>query len=194
MDSRRMDTRSAMDSASGELCPLSLHETFPDFYGELRELARRHLGREPRPPTLEPTALVHEAFLRLRQDRKGRWASVAEFLAAAAVAMRRVLIDRARRRRSQKRGGGRAPLRLSEVSPRAREVVASEEHLRLLDLEEAMARLAEIDPVKGAIVILRFLWGQSVKECAAALSISEAKVKADWAFARAWLEVEVRGR
>jgi RNA polymerase sigma factor (TIGR02999 family) len=157
----------------------------PVVYDELRVIARRQLRRELGNRTLETTGLVHEAFIRLVDDtrvtRKGR----AYFFAAAARAMRQVLVDHARSRNAQKRGGGLAPVTLS----RADDIAADADHFatELLALDMALEELASLNPRQARVVECRFFAGMSVGETAEALEVSERTVKADWALARAWL-------
>jgi len=156
----------------------------PMVYDELRLLARRQLGRE-RDPTVEATALVHEAFLRLvdhtRVTRKGR----AYFFAAAARAMRQVLVDRARRRNARKRGGGGVPVTITDL-PEV-EVEADRFAAAVLELDGALGELAELNPRHARVVECRFYAGMTVGDTAQALDVSERTVKNDWALARAWL-------
>ena len=152
---RLLDAAAAGDGrAAAELLPL--------VYGELRELAAARLAREPAGQTLQPTALVHEAYLRLVGADPGRsWEGRGHFLAAAAVAMRRILVDRARRRQADKHGGGRG-----RVDFRAVEAVGDLPPDRLLALDEALTRLAHHDPLAGQLVHLRYFAGLSVEEAA----------------------------
>lgn len=154
----------------------------PLLYDELRALAHRQLGRERSDHTLRTTALVHEAYLKLvdhtRVTRHGR----AYFFAAAAHAMRQVLIDRARRRGAVKRGGGAKMVTLGDDAA-AVDAYASE----LLDLDDALQRLAQHSPRQVKVVEYRFFAGMTVDETAAALGVSPRTVEADWAMARAWL-------
>ena len=163
----------------------------PIVYDELRRLARRQLAQERGDLTVETTGLVHEAFLRLvdhtRVTRKGR----AYFFAAAARAMRQVLVDQARRRKAQKRGGGEAPVTLTDAPEAVAEVdrFASE----VLELDQALAQLAELNPRHARVVECRFYAGMSVGETAEALEVSERTVKNDWSLARAWLYRRLSG-
>jgi RNA polymerase sigma factor (TIGR02999 family) len=159
----------------------------PLVYDQLRELAAARLAAEAPGHTLDATALVHEAYLRLvgPADRR-RWADSGHFFAAAAAAMRRILVDHARAKRARKRGGGarREPL---EAVP------APEPDEELLALDEALGRLAARDPVKARLVELRYFAGLTGEQAAAALGISPTTADRYWAFARAWLQAEVRG-
>jgi RNA polymerase sigma factor (TIGR02999 family) len=154
-------------------------------YDELRRLAAGHLAREAPGHTLNATALVHEAYLRLGGPAAGGWQSRGHFFAAAAEAMRRILIDHARRRRAARRGGGRRRVPLGE----AEAVLASPDDL--LDLDEAIARFAAEEPRKAQLVKLRFFAGLTAPEAADALGISVATAERWWAFARAWLYAEL---
>jgi RNA polymerase sigma factor (TIGR02999 family) len=162
-----------------------------EVYAELRRLAAAQLAREAPGQTLQPTALVHEAYLRLvplapAESPGTQSVERNRFLAAAATAMRRILIDRARARKAQKRGGGRGR---ADVDPD--QVAAPERPDDLLALDEALTRLAEKDPRKVRLVELRYFAGLTLDEAAAALDISPATADRDWAFARAWLHREL---
>jgi RNA polymerase sigma factor (TIGR02999 family) len=157
-------------------------ELLPLVYEELRELADRFLATEQRGGTLQPTALVHEAYLRLVGSDSAGWENRAHFFGAAARAIRRILIDRARARRAARRGGGRA-LRLQTDAPLAADVPSVD----VLELDEALEKLAALDPQKARVVELRFFGGLSVDETAATLGVSASTVARDWVFARTWL-------
>jgi RNA polymerase sigma-70 factor, ECF subfamily len=157
-------------------------ELLPLVYEELRELADRFLAAEKPGATLQPTALVHEAYLRLVGSEKAGWENRAHFFGAAARAIRRILIDRARARRTARRGGDR-PLRLDTDAPLA----GPEPSLDVLALDEALEKLASIDAQKARVVELRFFGGLSVDETAATLGVSASTVARDWVFARSWL-------
>jgi len=152
-------------------------------YDELRRLAASYLRRERPDHTLQPTALVHEAFVRLVDQRRIDWSNRAQFMGVAAVMMRRILVNYARDRIAAKRGGGaeRVPLTLAGAVSGAAEV-------NLLDLHEALERLAEAHRRKARIVELKFFAGLTNDEIAATLRISPATVERDWKFARAWLQ------
>ena len=158
------------------------------LYAELRELAQREMARERRDHTLQATALVHEAYLRLFGDENTGFADRESFFAAAANAIRRVLVDHARKRAREKRGGGvvRVPLDGLDVA----EPLADEE---LLALDDALARLKEFDPTKARIVELRFFAGLSIEELVKALGASESTIRREWRMARAWLRAEMDG-
>ncbi|MCB9892333.1 MAG: sigma-70 family RNA polymerase sigma factor [Planctomycetes bacterium] len=157
----------------------------PFLYRELRRLAVRRMGRESDTHTLDATALVHEAWLRLG-ERTGSYRNRAHFFGAAALAMRAILVDHARRVRSIKAGGRRRRLSLSQV-----ELSQEERTLDALSLGEALERLEAVAPDKATVATMRFLFGCSVEETAEALACSAAKIKKDWAFARAWLKREL---
>ena len=168
--------------AAGELLPL--------VYDELRQLASAKMARESAGHTLQPTALVHEAWLRLGGDAAPSFQNRAHFFGAAAEAMRRILIERARRRLAAKHGGGTAPVELDEIeipSP-----VADDD--QLLAVNEALEKFAVLDPRKAELVKLRYFVGMSFDEAAAALGIAVPTAKQWWAYARAWLTVELRAR
>lgn len=163
-------------------------ELLPVVYQELRRLAGAYLRRERPGQTLQPTALVHEAYLRLLKDKPERWQNRAHFCAIAAHAMRQILIERARARNAQKRWGGQARITLDEgVAGQAGQSID------LLALDHALERLAALDAEQARIVELRFFGGLTVEETAEALSISPATVKRHWAVARAWLARELEG-
>jgi RNA polymerase sigma factor (TIGR02999 family) len=162
-------------SAAAELLPL--------VYGELRQLARARMARLAPGQTLQPTALVHEAYLRLVAQDRVEWQNRAHFLAIAASMMRRVLVDHGRRQKAKKRGGPAARVTLDDgLAP------SMPRELDLLALDEALDALAALDEQKARIVELRAFGGLEVEETAAALGISPATVKRHWAFALAWLQ------
>src|SRR5262245_22442623 len=159
-------------------------EMLPEVYDELRKLARARLARErDAHQTLQPTALVHEAYLRVSGDRNERiWDRRGHFFAAAALAMRRILVERARHYQRIKHGGAEQRVEMDSgimrVDPSLTDLVA---------VDEALTRLEQTDPRKAQIVSLRYFAGLSVEETAAALDLSPATVKNEWKFARAWL-------
>ena len=160
----------------------------PLVYDELRKLAARRLKREDPGHTLQATALVHEAYLRLvGRDETRSWNSRGHFFAAAARAMRRILVDNARRKGAQKRGVGLERRPLDEVA-------APQPDDELLALDEALQALAASDPVKARLVELRYFAGLTGEQAARVLGISPATADRHWAFAKAWLRNEVRGR
>ena len=157
----------------------------PWVYEELRRLARHYLGRSPE-HTLQPTALVHEAYLKLADPRSADARSQTHFRAIAAVAMRQVLVDHARSRGREKRGGDRERVTLvSAIHP------APEASWDAEALESALSRLAVLDPRATRVVEMRFFAGMSEEEVAEALGVSDRTVRNDWRMARAWLRVEL---
>ena len=167
----------------------SLDSLLPVVYQELRRLAASYIRHEKPGQTLQPTALVHEAYLRLMKDRPDRWQNKAHFCAIAAHSMRQILIERARARNAQKRWGEKARITLEEEL-----VQGGERAVDLLALDEAIERLAALDPAQARIVELRFFGGLTVEETADALDVSPATVKRHWTVARAWLARELEGR
>jgi RNA polymerase sigma factor (TIGR02999 family) len=162
-------------------------ELFVLVYEELRRVADRCLAEEARGQTLQPTALVHEAYLRLIGGSGASWRSRAHFFHAAARAIRRILIDRARARRRERRGGGARRLSLDA----AQCVAVDGPSFDVLELDEALERLAELDPQKARIVELRFFGGLDVDETARTLRVSASTVARDWRFSRTWLHREL---
>ncbi|HEY7233400.1 MAG TPA: ECF-type sigma factor [Gemmatimonadaceae bacterium] len=160
-------------------------------YAELRRQARRALGREGEGHTLQPTALVHEAWLRLDGQHDARWESRAQFFAVAAQMMRRVLVDHARTRRALKRGAAAEQITLGGADAVAPEPAL--DAVDLLALDDALARLAALDPRKARLVELRYFAGLSIPEAAETLGISPATVGREWAVARIWLRRELQG-
>jgi RNA polymerase sigma factor (TIGR02999 family) len=158
----------------------------PLVYAELRRQAALALRREDEGHTLQPTALVHEAWLRLAGQRNGRWQSRTQFLAVAAQMMRRVLVDHARTRRALKRDGG-VQVTLAD----AEHAAAPSDQVDVLALDEALERLAILDTRKARLVELRYFAGLSIPEAAAALGVSQATVIREWAIARMWLRREL---
>ena len=167
----------------------SRNEMLPTMYGELRRVARRYLGRERKNHTLQPTALVHEAWLRLQNERGGPWQGRTHGLALGAQAMRRLLVDHGRHQKRQKRGGGVQPLVLDDLlNAAATQGVPVED---LLTLEAALTRLEAIDARAAQVISLRFFSGMSNPEVAEHLGVSVRTVEGDWAHARAWLKREL---
>src|SRR4051812_21159260 len=166
-------------------------DIFPLIYSELRKVASRYLGRERRNHTLQPTALVNEAWLRLENQHGNEWQGRTHGLAIAAQAMRRLLVDHGRHQKRQKRGGGVAPMSLDDLMKAAttREVPVED----LLTLENALTRLEAVDARAAQVVSLRFFSGLSSPEVAAHLGVSLRTVEADWTHARAWLKREMSG-
>src|SRR4030095_10011738 len=168
------------DDALSNLAPL--------VEAELQRLARHYLRGERPCHTLQPTALINEAYLRLLDWRKVNWQNRAHFMGIAATMMRRILVDHARRHRFLKRGGD-----MVKVSLDARQLGSPERDPDLVALDEALTRLAEIDRRKSQIVELRFFGGLSVEEAAEFLKISPRTVKREWSLAQAWLHCELTG-
>jgi len=161
-------------------------ELLPLVYEELRRLAGARMAAEPPGQTLQPTALVHEAWLRLVGGPGQDWHSRNHFFMAAAQAMRRILIERARQKSRFKRGGDQQRVPLEEL-----ELAGNADSETLLLVEEALQRLAKDDPVKARLVELRFFTGLSIEEAARVLDISAPTAKRYWAYARAWLFQEI---
>ena len=168
--------------------PPPAEELLPLVYEELRKLAAHKMAQEAPGQTLQPTALVHEAWLRLGADRQPAWKNRAHFFAAAAEAMRRILVERARRRTALKRGGGAKPASLDEVEIPI--VVADDE--RLLAVDEALEQFAAIEPRKAELVKLRYFTGMTFEEAASVLGIAVPTAKEWWAYGRAWLALVLR--
>ncbi len=168
--------------------PQAAAALLPVVYAELRRLAAAHLACEQPGQTLNATALVHEAYLRMVGPAdEERWQTRGHFFAAAAEAMRRILIDRARHKQTRKAGGGRRRLDLDNIEP----ALAEENGDRLLALDEALRQLEAEDPRKAELVKLRFFAGLTAVQAAAALGISTSTVEKDWAYARSWLRVAI---
>jgi RNA polymerase sigma factor (TIGR02999 family) len=161
-------------------------ELMPIIYQELRRLARGYLRRERPNHTLQPTALVHEAFLRLVDQGQVNWQNRAHFFGIAARLMRQILINHAEARRAAKRGGSAERVSLSQVDNRA-----GEQEVDLIALDEALRNLESIDPLQSRIVELRYFSGLTIEEIAEVLGISPATVKREWSTARAWLRREL---
>jgi RNA polymerase sigma factor (TIGR02999 family) len=167
--------------------PHAAEKLLPLVYAELRILAARRLSHEKPGQTLAPTGLVHEAYLRLvDHEVAANWNSRGHFFAAAAEAMRRILIESARRKARHKHGGNHQRIELSAAQP-----ATDPPSLDLLALDEALSKLALIEPAKAELVKLRFFAGLTMSECADALNISLATAERDWTFARAWLYAEL---
>jgi RNA polymerase sigma factor (TIGR02999 family) len=162
--------------------PKAAEELLPLVYDELRHLAAAKMANEAPGQTLQPTALVHEAWLRLSQESRTTWKNREQFYAMAAEVMRRILVDRARRRRSRKHGGD-----LERVDLDALELPGPADDALVLDVHEALEQLSAEDPQKAEVVKLRFFVGLGNAEVAALLGVSEKTVHRHWAFAKAWL-------
>jgi len=168
--------------------PQAASQLLPLVYAELRKLAARKLSHEASGQTLQPTALVHEAYLRLvRAEQEYTWDSRGHFFAAAAEAMRRILIDNARRKKSEKHGGKLARRELQDADA----LVEENDPDSLLALDEALSKLAAEEPETARLVELRFFAGLTNDQAAEALGISSRTAKRSWAFARAWLRREM---
>jgi RNA polymerase sigma factor (TIGR02999 family) len=169
--------------------PHAAEQLLPLVYEELRQLAAQKLAHEAPGQTLQATALVHEAYLRLVDAEHAQaWNSRGHFFAAAAEAMRRILIDSARRKQAEKHGGGRQRVDLAEA-----EAVAAVPPQDLLALDEALDRLTQHDPVAGQLVKLCYFAGLSVEQAAEALAVSRSNAYRLWTFARAWLRCQLAG-
>ncbi len=166
----------------------ALDELMPLIYSELHRIAARHLRRERPDHTLQPTALVNEAFMRLIDQQNVQWQNRAHFFGVAAESMRRILVDHARRRLAGKRGGGVVTVALREGMdwPDGRD-------LNIVELDDALQALARLDPQQSKVVELRFFAGLSVEETAEVLGVSATTVKREWRMARAWLVREMDG-
>ena len=162
-------------------------EILPLVYEELRKLAARRMANESPGQTLQPTALVHEAWLRLVGSEQQTWQNRAHFFGAAAEAMRRILIDRARRKRTLRHGGGQQRLDVQEF-----EIAANSDDDQLLAVNEALDQLALEDKQKAELVKLRYFVGLTIDEAAQMLSISAPTAKRWWAYARAWLYHQIK--
>ncbi len=169
------------ENAAAQLLPL--------VYEELRKLAQARMHQESPGQTLQPTALVHEAYMRLvdSQGKSPRWDGRGHFFGAAALAMRRILVERARHRKRIKHGGGRQRVELGEAAA----MTDAPDGTDLIALDEAMQKLEKMDKRKYDVVMLRYFAGLSIEETASALALSPATIKNEWTFARAWLHREM---
>jgi RNA polymerase sigma factor (TIGR02999 family) len=165
----------------------AVSQLLPLVYDQLKQLARKQMSNERDDHTLQPTALVHEAYIRMIGSDKVAWECHAHFFFAAAQSMRRILIEHARARGQLKRGGGRKRLPANMM-----DLTAVEQSSEILALDEALCRLESISPGVGEVVRLRFFAGLSIEETAAVLKVSPRTVKRDWTYARAWLNRELR--
>jgi RNA polymerase sigma factor (TIGR02999 family) len=186
MTLRRDDVTSLL-VASSKGDQEALNQLLPLVYDELRRLADRYLHRERSDHTLQATALVHEAYLRLI-DQRVSWANRAHFFGVAAEMMRRILIDHARSRQAAKRGSGGIKISLDDVLELTDERAAD-----LIALDDALKALAEFDPQKAKVVELRFFGGLSIEETAAVLGLGTATITRQWRLAKAWLYHELSG-
>ncbi len=165
----------------------ALTELTPLVYEDLRRLAHRHMGGQRPDHTLQTTALVHEAYLRLADQTNPNWQTRAHFFAVAARAMRQILVDYAKRYRSQKRGGGALKIELDEAA-----LVSPAESKEIVDLHEALERLATLDSREAEVVELKYFGGLNYDEIAEVLKISPVTVRRDWEFAKVWLYAELQ--
>ena len=163
------------------------HELYQAVYGELHRMAARYMRRERPDHTLQATALIHEAYVDLIDQRHKDWQNRAHFYGVAANVMRRILIDHARTHRTAKRGGRAQKLSLDDALP-----LTSQQSDELLALDEALARLAQFDPRQSRVVELRFFGGLSEEEAAQVLGVSSRTVKRDWRLAKTWLYGELK--
>lgn len=168
--------------------PEAAAQLLPLVYGELRQLAAAKMARESAAHTLQPTALVHEAWLRLGGDRQADWKNRRHFFGAAAEAMRQILIEKARRRHAVRHGGGQERAEAGALDCAA----MAETDDRVLAVSEALERLAVLDPEKAELVKLRYFVGLTIEEAATAVGISAPTAKRWWNFARAWLAREIK--
>jgi RNA polymerase sigma factor (TIGR02999 family) len=170
--------------------PTAAGQFLPLVYHELRRLAAHKMANAAGPQTLQPTALVHEAWLRLvAKESEPKFQDRTHFFAAAAEAMRHILIDRARRKQTLRHGGGQKRVDAADL-----EIATPADDEELLEVNEALERLATADPAKAELVKLRYFVGMTIEEAAAALGISEPTAKRRWALARAWLFNEIRSQ
>ena len=182
MNDRDTDILDAIKSGDAK----AADELLPQVYDELRKLAAYKMANETPNQTLQPTALVHEAWLHLTSRPNVQWNGRAHFFAAAAEAMRRILIDNARRKRALRHGGGQKRVDILE-----QDIAATAEDEQLLAVNEALDKLAAQDEQKAELVKLRFFVGLTIEEAADILGISVTTAKRDWAYVRAWLQVEI---
>jgi RNA polymerase sigma-70 factor, ECF subfamily len=185
-----MDAPAEINALVGELAvgnEKAAAELVVLLYSELRKLASRYLQRERGDHTLQTTALVHEAYLRLADQREVRWKNKEQFMGVAAQLMRRILVDYSRARHAQKRGSAFEKVSLEEAG-----IISQGKASDVIALDEALTRLAEFDPQQAQLVELRFFGGLSLEEASAALGVSRTTIKRDWNVAKAWLARELR--
>jgi RNA polymerase sigma factor (TIGR02999 family) len=183
-DDQRSATELLLRAGAGERG--AVESMFPLVYDELRRIAHRHLRREPTGRTLSTTELVHEAYLKLIDQTRVEWKGHAHFLSVAAMAMRRILVDRARSRRRLKRGGAQPPVPLESV-----DLTADERADLVVALDEALDRLRDLDGRQARVVECRFFGGMTEDETAEALGIGVRTARRDWEKARIWLYAEL---
>jgi RNA polymerase sigma factor (TIGR02999 family) len=181
-------TRVLNAATAGDALPAG--ELLTLVYAELRRLAAAKMASENPGQTLQPTALVHEAWLRLTNDEQRKWNDRTHFFAAAAEAMRRILVDKARRKRTERHGGGQQRVEMPEIIGSA----VRDNDDRVLVVNEALEKFAALDPQKAELVKLRYFVGMTIEQAAEALGLSERTAKRYWAFARAWLHEEIKAQ
>jgi len=160
----------------------ALNQLTPLIYGELRRIAHRYMGRQPADHTLQTTALIHEAYLRLVGQEEKRWENRAHFFGVAAQAMRHILMDYARTQNRAKRGGGARSVSLDEAL-----TICAERSAELVALDDALIELAKLDERQSKVVVLRFFGGLTEPEIAEVLQVSQRTVSSEWRLARSWL-------
>jgi RNA polymerase sigma factor (TIGR02999 family) len=194
-DAASIRTTQLIERAAGGDGPAT-DELLAVVYDELRRMAQAQMGREQPGQTLQPTALVHEAYLRLLGGGNGggggdvQWNSRGHFFGAAAQAMRRILVERARARGRQKRGGARERI---ELDPELDAMSNEPDTETMIDIDDVLKKLESFDKQKAMIVMLRYFAGLSLEQTAAALEVTLATVRAEWAYARAWMHREMSG-
>lgn len=166
----------------------ALNDLLPVVERELRRIAHNYMRRENPNHTLQTTALVNEAYLKLVNDRNAQWQNRAHFFALSALVMRRILINHARDRKADKRGNGADHVNIEDVH-----ILSPEKSAELLALDEALEKLAKVDPIKSRIVELRYFSGLTLEETAKVLGIAPITVSVHWRSAKAWLGKEIRG-
>jgi RNA polymerase sigma factor (TIGR02999 family) len=184
LDTARSEVTQLLDQLSGGNQDV-MDELMPLIYHELHKLARHHLGRERPDHTLQPTALVHEAYLRLADQHRVHWQNRTHFFGIASQLMRRILVDYARSRDADKRWGQRRRISLDHVD------VSDEQARQWIGLDDALSSLAAIDPQQSRIVELRFFGGLTIEQTAGCVGVSPATVKRDLNVAKAWLHREI---
>ena len=176
-------------NTAGQSDPRAAQELLSLVYEELRRLAAAKMASEAPGQTLQPTALVHEAWLRLAGGENRKWNDRTHFFAAAAEAMRRILVDNARRKRTERHGGAQQRVEMPEIAS-----AVTENDDKVLAVNEALEKFAALDPQKAELVKLRYFVGMTLEQAAEALGISERTAKRYWAFARAWLHEEIKAQ
>ena len=174
-------------NSAGQSGPASSTQLLETVYEELRRLAVTRMASEAPGHTLQPTALVHEAWLRLSNDENRKWNDRTHFFATAAEAMRRILVDQARRKRAQRHGGGQHRVEMPDIA-----CALPDGEEQILAVNEALEKFAAQDPQKAELVKLRYFVGMTIEEAADALGISAPTAKRHWAYARAWLANEMK--